>query len=123
MPTLNWRTLALTSLLLPSIVTASDSPTSKSLSWTKRNLFVGPFENCTTADLNKDGHAPDDIAALRPSLLLAVAHERAKDQKPFMDRVWRRQLGVVVVDEVGAATFAAHAIVPFTSRTRGAGPR
>lgn len=43
-------------------------------------------------DLSKDGHAPDDIAALRPSLLLAVAHERAKDQKPFMDRVWRRQL-------------------------------
>ncbi len=43
-------------------------------------------------DLGTDGHAPDDIAALRPSLLLAVAHERAKDQKPFMDRVWRRQL-------------------------------
>jgi len=43
-------------------------------------------------DLSTDGHAPDDIAALRPSLLLAVAHERAKDQKPFMDRVWRRQL-------------------------------
>jgi geranylgeranyl pyrophosphate synthase len=43
-------------------------------------------------DLSTEGHAPDDIAALRPSLLLAVAHERAKEQKPFMDRVWRRQL-------------------------------
>ncbi len=43
-------------------------------------------------DLSTDGHAPDDVAALRPSLLLAVAHERAKDDKPFMDRVWRRQL-------------------------------
>ena len=43
-------------------------------------------------DLSADGHAPDDVAALRPSLLLAVAHERAKDEKPFMDRVWRRQL-------------------------------
>jgi hypothetical protein len=28
----------------------------RSLSWTKRQLFVGPFENCTTGDLNKDGH-------------------------------------------------------------------
>ena len=28
----------------------------RSLHWTKRNLFVGPFENCTTADLNQDSH-------------------------------------------------------------------
>jgi geranylgeranyl pyrophosphate synthase len=43
-------------------------------------------------DLATDGHAPDDVSALRPSLLLAVAHERAKDEKPFMDAVWRRQV-------------------------------
>jgi geranylgeranyl pyrophosphate synthase len=43
-------------------------------------------------DLSTDGHAPDDISALRPSLLLAVAHERAKEERPFMDRVWRRQV-------------------------------
>ena len=43
-------------------------------------------------DLSTDGHAPDDITALRPSLLLAVAHERAKEEKPFMDRVWRREV-------------------------------
>ena len=28
----------------------------RSLKWTKRKLFHGPFENCATADLNKDGH-------------------------------------------------------------------
>ena len=43
-------------------------------------------------DLATDGHAPDDVTALRPSLLLAVAHERAKEQKPFMESVWRRQV-------------------------------
>jgi geranylgeranyl pyrophosphate synthase len=43
-------------------------------------------------DLETDGHAPDDVAALRPSLLLAVAHERAKDDRPFMEGVWRRQV-------------------------------
>lgn len=30
--------------------------TAKSLSWRKQSLFFAPFENCTTADLNKDGH-------------------------------------------------------------------
>jgi geranylgeranyl diphosphate synthase, type II len=43
-------------------------------------------------DLATDGHAPDDVSALCPSLLLAVAHERAKEEKPFMDAVWRRQV-------------------------------
>ena len=38
-----------------SISVLANEP-AKSLQWTKRNLFVGPFENCTTADLNKDGH-------------------------------------------------------------------
>jgi geranylgeranyl diphosphate synthase, type II len=42
-------------------------------------------------DLSTDGHAPDDVSALRPSLLLAVAHERAKEDKPFTDGVWRRR--------------------------------
>lgn len=42
-------------------------------------------------DLSADGHAPDDVTALRPSLLLAVAHERAKEEKPFTTSVWRRQ--------------------------------
>ena len=37
------------------------------------------------------GHAPDDVSKLRPSLLLAVANERARgDAKPFMESVWRR---------------------------------
>ena len=37
------------------------------------------------------GHAPDDVSKLRPSLLLAVANERARgDAKPFMESVWNR---------------------------------
>jgi geranylgeranyl pyrophosphate synthase len=37
------------------------------------------------------GHAPDDVTKLRPSLLLAVANERARgDARPFMETVWRR---------------------------------
>lgn len=37
------------------------------------------------------GSEPNDIAGLRPSLLLAIAHERAKDaQKELLGRVWRR---------------------------------
>jgi geranylgeranyl pyrophosphate synthase len=55
-------------------------------------------------DLSTDGHAPDDITALRPSLLLAVANERARgDAKPFMESVWRRTAqdnGVTVPDRV-----------------------
>jgi geranylgeranyl pyrophosphate synthase len=42
-------------------------------------------------DLSAGGHAPDDVAALRPSLLLAVANERTKgDDGDFMESVWRR---------------------------------
>ena len=37
------------------------------------------------------GHAPDDLTKLRPSLVLAVANERARGEaKPFMESVWRR---------------------------------
>jgi len=42
-------------------------------------------------DLSTGGHAPDDVSKLRPSLLLAVANERARgESKPFMESVWRR---------------------------------
>lgn len=41
------------SVVAESVSFAAEPP--KSLHWTKRNLFVGPFENSTTADLNKDG--------------------------------------------------------------------
>jgi geranylgeranyl pyrophosphate synthase len=35
-------------------------------------------------------HAPDDVQALRPSLPLAIAHERAKgDQRAFLDAAWQ----------------------------------
>ena len=45
-------------------------------------------------DLSTDGHAPDDVSKLRPSLLLAVANERVRGEaKPFMESVWRRQVG------------------------------
>ncbi|HZL35461.1 MAG TPA: polyprenyl synthetase family protein [Tepidisphaeraceae bacterium] len=43
-------------------------------------------------DLSADGHAPDDVDALRPSLLLAVTNERTKgDDGSFMEDVWRRK--------------------------------
>ncbi len=44
------------------------------------------------SDLGDTGET-NDIAGLRPSLLLAVAHEKAKDaQKELLASVWRRQL-------------------------------
>lgn len=52
------------------------------------------------SDLGDTGET-NDIAGLRPSLLLAVAHEKAKDaQKELLASVWRRQLpaGVSVKD-------------------------
>lgn len=37
------------------------------------------------------GHAPDDLKAMRPSLPLAVTHERAsKADKPIVESAWRR---------------------------------
>jgi geranylgeranyl pyrophosphate synthase len=43
------------------------------------------------SDLGSHGET-NDIAGLRPSLLLAVAHEKAKDQKKaLLASVWRRQ--------------------------------
>ena len=44
-------------------------------------------------DLSTGGHAPDDVAAMRPSLLLAVANERTKgDDGQFMEDVWQRKI-------------------------------
>ena len=44
------------------------------------------------SDLGAEGET-NDIAALRPSLLLAVAHEKARDgQKEFLGSVWRRAM-------------------------------
>ncbi|HZO86081.1 MAG TPA: polyprenyl synthetase family protein, partial [Verrucomicrobiae bacterium] len=44
------------------------------------------------SDLGASGDT-NDIAGLRPSVLLAVAHEKAKDaQKQLLGSVWRRQL-------------------------------
>jgi geranylgeranyl pyrophosphate synthase len=44
------------------------------------------------SDLGAGGET-NDLAGLRPSLLLAVAHEKAKDaQKEMLASVWRRQL-------------------------------
>ena len=44
------------------------------------------------SDLGASGET-NDIAGLRPSLLLAVAHEKAKDaQKELLASLWRRQL-------------------------------
>ena len=40
-----------------------------------------------------DGHAPDDLAAMRPSLPLALAHERAASaDRPAVEAAWRREL-------------------------------
>ena len=44
-------------------------------------------------DLAMDGHAPDDVAAMRPSLLLAVANERTKGEDgKFMEDVWAKKI-------------------------------
>ena len=44
------------------------------------------------SDLGATGET-NDIAGLRPSLLLAIAHEKAKDaQKELLGSIWRRQL-------------------------------
>jgi len=55
------------------------------------------------SDLGSAGET-NDIAGLRPSLLLAVAHEKAKDaQKELLASVWRRSLpGGATFEEVEA---------------------
>jgi geranylgeranyl pyrophosphate synthase len=43
-----------------------------------------------------DGPEPDDLAAMRPSILLAIARERARsdDDRALVDALWRRQADV-----------------------------
>jgi geranylgeranyl pyrophosphate synthase len=42
-------------------------------------------------DLSADAHAPDDLKAMRPSLPLALAHERTKgDNRTLVESAWRR---------------------------------
>ena len=42
-------------------------------------------------DLETDNHAPDDLQALRPSLPLALAHERTRgDNRQLIESAWRR---------------------------------
>jgi geranylgeranyl diphosphate synthase type II len=44
------------------------------------------------ADLSSAGDAPDDLAAGRPSLPLAVAHERSRgDDRALLEAAWQRQ--------------------------------
>ena len=51
------------------------------------------------SDLGSQGET-NDIAALRPSLLLAIAHEKARDEKKnLLASVWRRQLQAGVTPE------------------------
>jgi hypothetical protein len=40
----------------PAAALSGQSAASKSLRFTKKQLFVGPYEDATTADLNRDGH-------------------------------------------------------------------
>ena len=43
-------------LVLPARSALPGGEPTKSLSFTKRHLFVNPYESCAVADLNKDGH-------------------------------------------------------------------
>lgn len=49
-------TVALATAALTSGLSSFSAETARSLQWTKRNLFVAPFENCTTADLDRNGY-------------------------------------------------------------------
>jgi geranylgeranyl diphosphate synthase, type II len=58
------------------------------------------------SDLGESGET-NDIAALRPSLLLAIAHEKSKDaQKQQLGSVWRRQMPAGVSFEQIEALYA-----------------
>ena len=65
---------------------------SKILSAYSENLGIAYQIRDDLSDLGAEGET-NDLAGLRPSLLLAVGYERAKDeQKEILDSVWRRQL-------------------------------
>jgi geranylgeranyl pyrophosphate synthase len=47
------------------------------------------------------GDAPDDVRALRPSLPLAIAHERAKGaSRELLARAWRREISTDEIADV-----------------------
>jgi geranylgeranyl pyrophosphate synthase len=59
------------------------------------------------SDLGAKGET-NDIAGLRPSLLLAIAHEKAKEQqKQMLASVWRRELPAGTTTEQIEATYIA----------------
>ena len=65
---------------------------SEILSAYSENLGIAYQIRDDLSDLGAEGET-NDLAGLRPSLLLAIGHERAKDeQKEILASVWRRQL-------------------------------
>ncbi len=57
-----------------------------------KNLGIAYQIRDDLSDLGEEGDT-NDLAGLRPTLLLAIAHEKAKgDQKEQLAQVWRRQL-------------------------------
>ncbi|MDE2680102.1 MAG: polyprenyl synthetase family protein [Verrucomicrobiota bacterium] len=57
-----------------------------------KNLGIAYQIRDDLSDLGEEGET-NDLASLRPTLLLAVAHEKARgDQKEQLAQVWRRQL-------------------------------
>lgn len=79
-------------------VRGKESTGLRELRWTKRNLFVGPYENCTVADLNQDGRVdivygpywfagPDFVPrAYRPNHLSPGYHHNNSDHVFDLDR-------------------------------------
>jgi geranylgeranyl pyrophosphate synthase len=64
----------------------------KSLSRYSEALGIAYQVRDDLADLAGTGDAPDDLAAGRPSLPLAVAHERARgDERALLEAAWRGQ--------------------------------
>ena len=65
---------------------------SEVLSEYSKNLGIAYQIRDDLSDLGEEGDT-NDLAGLRPTLLLAIAHEKAKgDQKEQLAQVWRRQL-------------------------------
>ena len=65
---------------------------SKVLGQYSENLGIAYQIRDDLSDLGSEGET-NDLAGLRPTLLLAIAHEKAKDeQKGQLARIWRRQI-------------------------------
>lgn len=78
-------------LRLGAIYAGAESDVHEVLSKYSESLGIAYQIRDDLEDLTGGGHAPDDVTKLRPSLLLAVANERARgESKPFMESVWRR---------------------------------